>query len=57
MRDGISLIMDSRINREREMESTFGVTVKFDSQINSEEIWYGSRGLHLFGAPICVFKI
>jgi hypothetical protein len=21
-----------------------------------EEIWYGSQGLHLLGAPICVFK-
>jgi hypothetical protein len=21
-----------------------------------EEIWYGSRGLHLIGAPICIFK-
>jgi hypothetical protein len=21
-----------------------------------EEIWYGGRGLHLIGAPICLFK-
>jgi hypothetical protein len=21
-----------------------------------EETWYGSRGLHLIGAPICIFK-
>jgi hypothetical protein len=54
-RDNINLITDSRIKREN--ESTFGVIAKFDPRINSEEIWYGSQGLHLICAPICVFKI
>jgi hypothetical protein len=55
MRDSINPITDSRIKREK--KSTFGVIAEFDSRINSEDICYGSRGLHLLGAPICVFKI
>jgi hypothetical protein len=55
MRDSINLITDSWIKREK--ESTFRVMAKFNSRINYEEIWYKSRGLHLIGAPICVFKI
>jgi hypothetical protein len=42
MRDSINLIMDSLIKREK--ESTFGVIAKFDSQINSQKIWYCSQG-------------
>jgi hypothetical protein len=54
MRDNINLIMDSRIKREK--ESTFGVIAEFDSRVNSDEIWYGSQGLHLISAPIYVFR-
>jgi hypothetical protein len=54
MRDSINLIMDFYIKKK-------GVDIWSNGKILLpksilEEIWYGNRGLHLFGAPIRIFK-
>jgi hypothetical protein len=50
MLNRINLITDSRIKREK--ESTFGIIATLTLESILEEIWYGSRGIHLIDAPI-----